>query len=46
MNSTQVDNTKYLNVVMAMYNLIEHSDNCSKTSGSLHEFCRDESNML
>ena len=27
---------------MPMYNLIEHSDNCSDTSGSLWQFKRDE----
>ena len=27
---------------MAMYNLIEYSDNYSKISGSLSQFCRDE----
>ena len=29
---------------MSMYNLIEYSDNYSKTSGSLYKFCRDEPN--
>ena len=33
-NNTQIDNAKYIDVVMLMYNLIEYSDNCSKTSGS------------
>ena len=27
---------------MLMYNLIEYSDNCSDTSGSLWQFKRDE----
>ena len=27
---------------MPMYNLIKYSDNCSKTSGSLSQFYRDE----
>ena len=31
-NNTQVDNSKDIDIVMAMYNLVEHSDNCSKTS--------------
>ena len=35
MENTQVDNAKYLNVVMPMFDLIEYSDNYSKTSGSL-----------
>ena len=30
-NNTQVDNAKDLDVVMPMYNLIEYSDNYSKT---------------
>ena len=34
-NNTQIDNAKDINVVMPMLNLIEDSDNCSKTSGSL-----------
>ena len=29
---------------MPMYDLIEYSDNCSKTSRSLWEYYRDESN--
>ena len=34
MNNTQIDMTKYKDGVMPMYNLIEYSDNCSKTSES------------
>ena len=34
-NNTQVDSAKYIDRVMPMYNLIEYSDNYSKTSGSL-----------
>ena len=30
---------------MAIYNLIEYSDNCSDTSGSLWQFKRNEQNM-
>ena len=26
---------------MPMYDLIEYSDNCSKTSGSLWQYCKD-----
>ena len=29
MNNTQIDNAKYIDVVMSMYNLIEESDNYS-----------------
>ena len=32
-NNTQVDNAKDLDIVIPMYNLIEYSDNYSKTSG-------------
>ena len=34
-NKTQIDNAEYIDTVMPMYNLIEYSDNYSKTSGSL-----------
>ena len=34
-NNTQVDNAKDIDIVMPMYNLLEYSDNYSKTSGSL-----------
>ena len=37
-NNTQVDNAKDIDIVMPMYNLIEHSDNYSKTSGSLWQY--------
>ena len=40
-NNTQVDNAKDLDIVMNMYNLIEYSDNYSKTSGSLWQYCKD-----
>ena len=41
-NNTQIDNNKYINVIMLMYSLIEYSDNYSKTSGSLWQYYRDE----
>ena len=34
-NNTQIDNAKDFDIVMPMYNLIEYSDNYSKTSESL-----------
>ena len=34
-NNTQVDNVKYIDIVLPIYNLIEHSNNYSKTCGSL-----------
>ena len=40
-NNTQVDNAKNIDIVMPMYNLIEYSDNYSKTSGSLWQYCKD-----
>ena len=42
-NNTQKDNAKEIEVVMPMYHLIEYSKNCSKTSGSLWQYYRDES---
>ena len=40
-NNTQVDNAKDIDIVMPMYNLIEYSDNYSKTSGSLWQYCKE-----
>ena len=40
-NNTQIDNAEYIDIVMPMYNLIEYSDNYSKTSGSLWQYCKD-----
>ena len=40
-NNEQTDNAKYIDIVMPMYNLIEYSDNYSKTSGSLWQYCKD-----
>ena len=34
-NGTDIDNAQDIDIVMPMYNLIEYSDNYSKTSGSL-----------
>ena len=34
-NNTKIDDAEYVDIVMPMYNLIEYSDNYSKTSGSL-----------
>ena len=41
-NNTPIDNAKYIDVIMQIYNLIEYSDNYSKTSGSLWQYYRDE----
>ena len=43
-NNTQIDNAKYIDVVMPMYNLILYSDNYLETSGSLWQFYRDGPN--
>ena len=40
-NYTHVDNAKDIDIVRPMYNLIENSDNYSKTSGSLWRYCKD-----
>ena len=34
-NYTEIDNTQDIDIVIPMYNLIEYSDNYSKTSGIL-----------
>ena len=44
MNNTQRDNCKVIDIVMALYNLLEYSDNYAKTSGSLWQYYRDEPN--
>ena len=44
-NNTQIDNAKYIDVVMPMYDLIEYSNNYSKTSGSLWQYYSNESHL-
>ena len=39
--NTQIDNAEYIDIVMPIYNLIEYSDNYSKTSGSLWQYCKE-----
>ena len=41
LNNTQIDNAEYIDIVMPMYNLIEYSDNYSKTPGSLWQYCKE-----
>ena len=41
-NNAKVDDAQDINLVMPMYNLIEYSDNYSKTSRSLWEYYNDE----
>ena len=41
-NSTQIDNAEYIDIVMLMYNLIEYSENYSKTLfKSQWQYCKD-----
>ena len=40
-NNTQIDNAEYIDIVMSMYNLIEYSNNYSKTSGNLWQCCKE-----
>ena len=40
-DNTQIDNAEYIDIVMPVYNLIEYSDNYSKTSGSLQQYCKE-----
>ena len=40
-NNTQIDNTECIDIVMPMYNLMEYSNNYSKTSGSLWKYCKE-----
>ena len=40
-NNTQIENAEYIATVMPMYNLIEYSENYSKTSGSLWQYCKE-----
>ena len=43
-NNTYIDTAEDIDIVMPMYNLIEYSDNYSKTSGSLLQYYKDDSN--
>ena len=40
-NNTSVDDVNDIDIIMSMYNLIEYSDNYSKTSGSLLQHSKD-----
>ena len=44
-NDDNVDSADNLDIIIAMHNLAEHSDNYSDTSWSLWQFKRDEQNM-
>ena len=43
-NDREIDNAKDIDIVMPLYNLIEYSDNYSKTSGSLQQYYKDDPN--
>ena len=43
-NNKDRDNAHDIDIVMPMYNLIEYSDKCSKTSGSLWQYYKDDPN--
>ena len=40
-NNTQTDNAEYIDIVKPMYSLTEYSDNYSKTSRSLWQYCKE-----
>ena len=40
-NNTKIDNAGYIDIVMPLYSWIEYSDNYSKTSGSLWQYCKE-----
>ena len=42
--NTDIDNAQDINIVIPMYNLIEYSDNYSKTSESLWQCYKDDPN--
>ena len=43
-NNTDIDNAHDIDIVMPVYNLIEYSDNYSKTSGTLWQYYKDDPN--
>ena len=43
-NGVKIDNAEDLDVVMSMYNLLEHSKNYRKTTGCLWNYYRDQPN--
>ena len=43
MNDKHVETAENLDIIMPMYNLIQYSDNYADSSGSLHQFKRDQS---
>ena len=43
-NNTEIDNAKDIDIVIPRYNLIEYSDNYSKTYGRLWQYYKDKPN--
>ena len=43
-NNTFVDNAKHFYIIMPMYNLLDYSENCYMTLGSLWDYYRNETN--
>ena len=43
-NNTDIDNAHDVDIIMPVHNLIEYSDNYSKTSGSLWQYYKDDPN--
>ena len=43
-NNKDIDNAQDIDIVMPMYNLVEYSDNYSKTSGSLWQYYKEDLN--
>ena len=43
-NYTDIDNAHDIDIVIPMYNLVEYSDNYSKTSGNLWQYYKDDPN--
>lgn len=43
-DNIQVGNARYMDVVMLRFNLIEHSNNYAKTSGSIWQYQKDDPN--
>ena len=39
--NNQIDEAEYIDIVIPMYNLKEHSDHYSKTCGSLWQYCKE-----
>ena len=44
-NNREIDYARDIDIVMSVHNLIEYSDNYSKTSGSVWQYYRDERSL-